>query len=96
MDFQNFGDFVNFIILGLTWLIVQPLKAGLASLEASINNLATEISGLRQDTTNNRVDIATLKESLKDAHFRINEVSDDMKTMKNECKNCDCIKGLGR
>ena len=93
MTLDSLGGLVNLIAIPVVWVILQPLKPAMAALESSINNLAQEIVGLRQQASDNRAEIARIAESNKDAHFRVNNLEERIRSLEGKCHNCTCARG---
>lgn len=89
-DAGNFADILDIVFLAVLWIVAQPLKTAIAALQSSIQDLAEEIKELRRRAADNRVEIAKISESVKDAHFRINELDKRVNEVEHKCERCIC------
>lgn len=94
MELEHLRGFIELVVLFGFWIVFQPLKPALASLENSINSLCVEIVALRQQASDNRAAISALKESCKDAHYRIKSHDDRLKELEHKCDRCKCGQGM--
>ena len=90
MQLDNLFILFQFLAIPILWVVVQPIKPALAALESSINNLAQEIVGLRQQASDNRAEIAGIKEAVKDAYHRISRLESRVQELEGKCRNCTC------
>ena len=90
MSLENINGLIQILAIPILWVVVQPIKPAIAALESSINNLAQEIVGLRQQASDNRAEIAAIKESVKDAHHRITRLESRVQELEGKCRNCTC------
>ena len=90
MSLDNINGLIQILAIPILWVVVQPIKPAIAALESSINNLAQEIVGLRQQASDNRAEIAAIKESVKDAHHRITRLESRVQELEGKCRNCNC------
>ena len=89
-DLGNFANIIDIVFLAVLWAVAQPLKTAIAALQSSIQELAEEIKELRRRASDNRVEIAKVTESVKDAHFRINEFERRLSDAEHKCERCTC------
>lgn len=83
-------EFIDIVVLAVFWIVIQPLKTTMSDLKDSINTLCEEIIVLRKQAADNRVEIAKLTESCKDAHHRLNELSNRVTNVEQKCQHCTC------
>lgn len=73
-DVGNFGTLVSLIVLGVTYIIIQPLKQSIASLIKSTEKLASVMECTQADVNELRERVAKVESSLGSAHKRIDSI----------------------
>lgn len=90
MDLNTLSTIVSLVILGATYLILQPLKASIVGLQASVDKLANALEQLRLDVSDNDEATARIGEKVKSAHERINRLDTRIGHLENKCEHCTC------
>ena len=70
----NFGTLISLVVLGVTWMIVQPLKQSIVELKDSIKELKEEVKVSRSELASMRADLVEVKSSAKAAHKRLDDL----------------------
>lgn len=73
-DVGNFGTLVSLIVLGVTYMIIQPLKQSIATLTRSVDRLADAADDTKRQVNDMRERIAKLEASSSSAHKRLDEL----------------------
>jgi len=73
------------LIMTISKLIVQPLRECLDDLKKQFKECTSD---LKQQGN----DIAAIKESTKEAHFRIKETNKRVGVLEERCIHCECRK----
>ena len=73
-DVGNFGTLVSLIVLGVTYMIIQPLKQSIATLTDSINDLREEVKVSRKDLSDIKERLAKVEASTSSAHKRLDQM----------------------
>ena len=67
----NFGTIISLVVLGVTWMIVTPLRQSIDGLKDVVGELKDEVKINRRELAEVREELATMKAELKAAHKRI-------------------------
>lgn len=70
-DVGNFGTLVSLVVLGVTYIIIQPLKQSIATLTRSVDRLADTADDTKRVVNDLRERIAKVESSSASAHKRI-------------------------
>ena len=87
---KEFAFLINFCLLFVTYLVLQPFKVKIEDLIKSLNTNSEAIRKLQEMLNNERVHVGRLEESLAVAHKRISELADAVKELERRCINCSC------
>lgn len=85
MDLSNFNALVSLLVLIITWLIVQPLKISLTTLQISIDKLADTVERIRRDVETNNMETARVDEKAENALARIKTLENRFHNIENKC-----------
>lgn len=73
-DVGNFGTLVSLIVLGVTYMIIQPLKQSIATLTRSVDRLADATDDTKRQVNDMRERLAKMEASSSSAHKRLDEL----------------------
>lgn len=90
MQIGELGTIVNLALLGVTYLILQPLKAKISDLVKSLDTVSKAIIKLQELLNDERIHIAKVDESAKSAHKRLDDFEHKIEDIQNRCVNCKC------
>lgn len=74
-DVGNFGTLVSLIVLGITYIVIQPLKQSIATLTRSVDRLADIADDTKRQVNDMRERIAKIEASNSSAHKRLDELA---------------------
>ena len=72
-DVGNFGTLISMCVLGVTWMIVNPLKQSIATLIKSMDKLTETIEVTRKEVNELRERMASVEAAAKSAHKRLDD-----------------------
>lgn len=75
-DVGNFGTIVSLVVLGVTWMIIQPLKQSIATLTRSVDRLADAADDTKRVVNDLRERVAKVEASTASAHKRLDRLGD--------------------
>ena len=90
MQIGELGTIVNLALLGVTYLILQPLKAKISDLVKSLDTVSKAIIKLQELLNDERIHIAKVDEAAKSAHKRLDDFEHKIEDIQNRCVNCQC------
>ena len=73
-DVGNFGTLVSLVVLGVTYMIIQPLKQSIATLTRSVDRLADAADDTKRQVNDMRERLAKIEASNSSAHKRLDEL----------------------
>lgn len=89
MDISTMQSIISLLVLGITWLIVQPLRASIDGLQKSIEELKIEIREHYKEFTH-------IRERVEKGEENIRHNAEDIKKLEKRvndfCKDCHCQK----
>lgn len=85
MEISQFASLVNILILLVTYLIIQPLKASITNLTKSVDHLSAVLDKTNADVGILQQQVARLDTSDKSAHKRLNELSVRVDHIEDRC-----------
>lgn len=74
-DVGNFGTLVSLVVLGVTYIVIQPLKQSIATLTRSVDRLADIADDTKRQVNDMRERIAKIEASNSSAHKRLDELA---------------------
>lgn len=74
-DVGNFGTLVSLVVLGITYIVIQPLKQSIATLTRSVDRLADIADDTKRQVNDMRERIAKIEASNSSAHKRLDELA---------------------
>ena len=74
-DVGNFGTLVSLIVLGITYIVIQPLKQSIATLTRSVDRLADIADDTKRQVNDMRERIAKIEASNSSVHKRLDELA---------------------
>lgn len=90
MSLSDFNTVVSLLVLVITWLIVQPLKASITALQASMEKLSSVLEQLRKNVAENNKETVRVCEIAKSAHKRLDLIDERLRNVENRCNHCTC------
>ena len=89
MDISTLQSVISILVLGITWLIVQPLRASIDGLQKSIEELKNEIREHYKEFT-------YIRERVEKGEENIRHNAEDIKKLEKRvndfCKDYHCHK----
>lgn len=70
-DVGNFGTLVSLITLGVSWMIIQPLRQSIEGLKESVDDLKEEVKISRRDLAELRERVTKCEAATSSAHKRL-------------------------
>lgn len=89
MGVDTLQSIISLLVLGITWLIVQPLRASIDGLQKSIEELKTEIHEHYKEFLDIRKKVDKGEENIRENTTKISTLE---KRFNNLCKDCHCRK----
>lgn len=89
MDISTLQSVISLLVLGITWLIVQPLRASIDGLQKTIDELKQEIHDHYNEFKEIRKKVDKGEEHINNNTNRINKLE---KQFANLCRDCHCRK----
>lgn len=83
-----FDKLVSFVILAVTWLIVQPLKTSIETLKDSVNGLARTMENIQSDNRELHLNQLDTHKDTKSNTRRIEDLEVEVKNMQQRCYYC--------
>lgn len=83
-DVGNFGTLVSLIVLGVTWMIIQPLKQSIATLTRSVDRLADAADDTKRQVNDMRERLAKVEASTSISHKRSDEFAKRLDVIERE------------
>ena len=75
----NFGTLISLVVLGVTWMIVQPLKQSIVDLRVVVGELKDEVKVSRRELSDLRERLAKLEGSAASAHKRLDAYEKELR-----------------
>ena len=89
MDISTLQSVISILVLGITWLIVQPLRTSIEGLQKTIEELKNEIREHYKEFT-------YIRERVEKGEENIRHNAEDIKKLEKRvndfCKDCHCHK----
>lgn len=89
MDISTLQSVISLLVLGITWLIVQPLKTSIDGLQKSIDELKNEIHEHYQEFKKISDRVTKGEVLIKNNTEKIAKLE---KQFTDFCKDCHCVR----
>ena len=91
MDVSTLQSVISLLVLGITWLIVQPLRTSIDGLQKTIEELKDD---LRKEIHDHYEEFKNIREKVDKGEVNIKENTDKInkleKRFNNLCRDCKC------
>lgn len=89
MDISTLQSVISILVLGITWLIVQPLRTSIDGLQKSIDELKTEIHDHYREFKKISDRVTKGEVVIKNNTEKIEKLE---KQFTDFCKDCHCVR----
>ncbi len=93
MDIGTLQSIISLLVLGITWLIVQPLRTSIDGLQKTIEELKDD---LRKEIRDHYEEFKHIREKVDKGEEHIDSNTKRINTLEkqfaNRCRDCTCRK----
>lgn len=92
MDIGNLESLVSLLALGITYLIVQPLKVSIEGLKEAMVRFTNTLNSLQEETKAAQLHIAQIDEKTRSVSHEVEGLEKRLRDVEQRCVNCTCRK----